>query len=91
MLTEQEALARINEKLANKDLKEETQKYIEKLRSLEEILKKHQNNLADLNAKARQLESEIQRTRGAMSILIEMAAEEEGLLEPPAPPETKSE
>jgi len=80
MLTEQEVMAYLNEKIAKNELKPEVQKYVDKLKKLEEILSTQTKSLTELQEKARVLELDIQRIRGAMSVVMEMAAEEEGLL-----------
>jgi len=80
MLTEQEAIAQLNEKIAKKTLKPTTGRYLAKLKFLEEQLKTHQDQIKELTDKITGLESEILRTRGAISMLLELAAEEEGLL-----------
>lgn len=82
MLTEQEVLAHINDKIAKNQLKETSNKYVEKLKVLQEILQSHQKNIEDYKQKLTTEETQSMRTRGAISILLEMLAEEEGLLVP---------
>jgi hypothetical protein len=80
MLTEEEALAQLNEKLAKNEIKETTRKYIEKLKILDSMLTKQKASLEELKGKIKLSESEIDKTRGAISMLIELAAEEEDML-----------
>jgi len=80
MLTEEEALAQLNEKLSKNEIKETTHKYIEKLKILESMLTKQKASLEELKSKVKLSESEINKTRGAISMLIELAAEEEDML-----------
>jgi CII-binding regulator of phage lambda lysogenization HflD len=82
MLTEQEALAQLNEKLGRNELNENTKKYIEKLKYLNSLLNTQQSAIEDLNKKIQIIEKDIYKTRGAISILLELAAEEEGMLPP---------
>jgi hypothetical protein len=81
MLTEQEAIAQINERITKKQLKPSTEKLITKLKTLENLLNNDQNQIKDLNNKIRELDAEMLRTRGAISMLLELAVEEEGLLD----------
>lgn len=81
MLTEQEAIAQLNERITKKQLKASTERFLAKLKILEDSLNSSQNQIKDLTNKIRELESEILRTRGAISMLLELAAEEEGLLD----------
>lgn len=80
MLTEQEALAVLNDRIAKGELREETRKYVQKLNTMDEILKQQRASLAEKQAEIQRLEQEIQRSKGAISILLELAAEEEGLV-----------
>ena len=80
MLTEQEVLAVINEKLSKGELAPSTMKYVNKIKILDDLLKEHQISLESLNSKIQIVTFEIQRIKGATSILLELAAEEEGLL-----------
>lgn len=82
MLTEQEALAQLTEKLSKGELSENTKKYIEKLKYLNSLLNTQQSAAEDLNKKIQIIERDIYKTRGAISILLELAAEEEGMLLP---------
>ena len=83
MLTEQEVLAVINEKIKKGELKPETMKYINKIKALDTLLKGHQESFNRLTSEAQAADLEIQRIKGATSILLELAAEEEGLLAKP--------
>lgn len=80
MLTEQEVADAINKKIADKTLKTNTAKYVEKLKVLQGILKTQQDALEELKKKMNSEEEQILRTKGAISILLELSAEEEGLL-----------
>jgi len=80
MLTEQEVTAYLNEKIAKNELKPETKKYIDKLMALEKLLTTQVTSLKDMQEKAKALELDVQRIRGAISVVIEFAAEEEGLI-----------
>lgn len=80
MLTEQEVLATINQKIKDKQLSPATAKYVEKMKILQNLLETHQNSANDLKKKVLEEESEIQRLKGAISMLLELSAEEEGLI-----------
>jgi len=80
MLTEQEAVARLNERIAKKEIKSSTSRYLAKIEALKAILQRQQAELKDLSSRKEQLEAEIQRSKGAISILLELAAEDEGML-----------
>jgi len=82
MLTEQEVLAQLNERLANKTLKANTTKYTNKLKDLEALLNGHQKEIDSLKEKLKKNEAEVQKIRGAISILLELAAETEELIKP---------
>lgn len=79
MITENEVMAYLNEKIGNDELKPSTKKYVSKLKALEDILNTQTDSLDDLQSKAKSLESDINRTRGAISILLELSADSEGL------------
>ena len=71
MITEQEVVKYINE---NKDkMKPSTARFLTKLQSLEDILTKQRAELEEL-------EKAVSKTRGAISMVLEFIAEEEGLL-----------
>lgn len=80
MLTEQEALAVLNNKIAKEEIQESTKKYVQKINVMNEIVKTQKASLAEKQAEIVALEKDIQRSKGAISILLELAAEEEGLL-----------
>jgi len=80
MLTEQEAVARLNEKIASKEIKPSTSRYLAKIEALKAILDRQQAELKDLQVREKQVDAEIQRSKGAISILLELAAEDEGML-----------
>jgi len=77
MLTEQEVLAHINNK---KDLKPSSSRLVGKIRLLESALSEKDLGLKDAQRQARIIENDILRLRGAISVLIELIAEEEGLI-----------
>ena len=54
--------------------------YLAKIEALKAILQRQQSELKDLSNRKEQLEAEIQRSKGAISILLELAAEDEGML-----------
>jgi hypothetical protein len=85
MLTEQEVAEVINKKIADKTLKASTAKYVEKLKVLQGILKAQQTALEELKKKVVFEEEQALRTKGAISVLLELSAEEEGLLSPTSP------
>jgi hypothetical protein len=85
MLTEQEVAEVINKKIAEKTLKATTVKYVEKLKVLQGILKAQQGALEELKRKTVFEEEQLLRTKGAISVLLELSAEEEGLLSPTNP------
>ena len=85
MLTEQEVAEVINKKIADKTLKSATAKYVEKLKVLQGILKAQQGALEELKRKVASEEEQVIRTKGAISVLLELSAEEEGLLGPTNP------
>lgn len=82
MLTEQEALAIINDKIKNNTLKPESEKYINKLKELEDLQNKQQKVKAELQSRLTEISNALHKTKGAISVVLEMAVEEEGLLEP---------
>lgn len=85
MLTEQEVLAHINERMSKNQLKDASSKYVEKLKVLQGILQSNQKNVEELKQKLAYEETQIMKARGAISILLELLAEEEGLLVPVQP------
>lgn len=80
MLTEQEVIAQLNDKINNKDIKPSTSRYLAKIEIMKTILEKQQIELDGLRDKERAIELDIQRSKGAISILLELAAEDEGML-----------
>ena len=71
MLTEVELVKEINERLNKNELNEDSMKYVNKIKELE-------NKLRELQQTA---EVETQRIRGATALLVELVAESEGLLD----------
>ena len=65
---------------AKGNLKPGTSKYLDKIKALKDILQKGQDDLTELKNSIIALEQNILRTKGAISILVELAAEEEGML-----------
>jgi len=80
MLTEQEVIAQLNEKIINKDIKSSTTRYLTKIEVLKSLLIKQQAELESLKAKIETADMNIQRSKGAISILLELVAEDEGML-----------
>jgi peptidoglycan hydrolase CwlO-like protein len=90
-MTEQEVITKLNELIAGNNLKENTAKFVNKIKTLDNQLVSLQNEVKTATDKIKGIETEMIRIRGAISALIELAAEEEGLLAPPeAPPATPS-
>ena len=85
-MTEQEVITKLNELIAGNSLKEATTKFITKIRTLDGQMVSYQNDIKTASDKIKGIETEMTRIRGAISALIELAAEEEGLLAPPAAP-----
>lgn len=77
MLTEQEVVAYINGKA---DLKPGTKRLIDKLKLLEAALKEKERTLEELRKQSKLIENDLFRLRGALSVLIELIGEEEGLI-----------
>lgn len=80
MLTEQEVVAHLNEKIGKNDIKPSTSRYLAKINDLKSLLKQRQAELESLKDKIEVLEVDIQRSKGAISILLELSAEDEGML-----------
>ena len=80
MLTEQEVLATINQKIKDKQLSPTTAKYVERIKILQSMLKDRQDSVDGLEKKILEEKSEIYLLKGAISILLELSAEEEGLI-----------
>ena len=80
MLTEQEVIAVLNEKLSKNEVKPETMRFINKLQSLEKMIQEQATNMKSLTDQVAALQDEVKRTRGAKSMLLELIAEEEGLI-----------
>ena len=80
MLTEQEAVAKLNEKIAKSDVKQVTRRFLSKIELLQSRLAAQNAEMDELDRKKKAVEVEIQRIKGAISILLELAAEEEGML-----------
>lgn len=80
MLTEQEVLATINQRIKDKQLSLATSKYVERIKILQSMLKNHQDSIDSLEKKILEEKAEIYRLKGAISILLELSAEEEGLI-----------
>jgi hypothetical protein len=81
MLTEQEVIAHINSKT---ELKPGTKRLIDKLKLLETAMKEKDAVLEELRRQTKANENDLFRLRGATSVLIELIAEEEGLISNPA-------
>lgn len=81
MVTEQDVVEYLNKSAKEgQKFKESTGKYMKKLQELENLQSVQQEELKSLNLRLRQAESDLMRTRGAISVILEMVAEEEGLM-----------
>jgi len=80
MLTEQEVVAQLNDKIAKNNIKPSTSRYLAKINDLKSLLEQQQAELESLKSKIESVEATIQRSKGAISILLELAAEDEGML-----------
>jgi hypothetical protein len=80
MLTQQEAIAQLNDRIVKSKLKPTSAKLIAKIKFLEEQIAARLLEIKSFSYKIKELENEVLRTRGAVSILLELAAEDEGLL-----------
>lgn len=79
MLTEQEVLAHLNN---TQNLSAASIKLVNKLKILDATLKNKESSIKDLQKEVKSLEYDSLKIRGAISILIELIAEEEGLIKP---------
>jgi len=84
MSVSQEVIVELNKRIKEDKVKPITNKYIIKIRMLESNLKTKQAKIEELLGKIKQIDNEIVYTDGAISILMELAAEEEGILLKPA-------
>ena len=82
MLTEQEVIVLLNEKIAKNEVKPSTSRYLAKIKVLKSFLIKQQTELAALQNELDRVEIDIQRSKGAVSVLLELAAEDEEMLKP---------
>lgn len=80
MLTEQEVIAHINQ---TAELKPGTKRLIDKLKLLETAMKEKDAALDETRKQTKLIENDLFRLRGATSVLIELIAEEEGLIGSP--------
>lgn len=80
MLTEQEVVAQLNELIAKNSIKPSTSRYLAKIKDLKSILEQQRAELESLKSKIESVEDTIQRSKGAISILLELSAEDEGML-----------
>jgi hypothetical protein len=72
-MTEQEIAAKLNEKISNNELSPETNKCLNKIKTLQEKLEKQYEEMKKVN-------EEIIKIRGGISALIELAAENEKII-----------
>lgn len=93
MVTEQDVVEYLNKATSEegKGLKDSTQIYIKKLKELENLQKIQQEDLQSLRLRLKGVEDDLMRTRGAISVVLELAAEEEGLITPPTQNSTDSD
>jgi len=80
MLTEQEAVAQLNDKIAKGEVKSTTRRFLQKIETLQSQLLAQDAEIRELDVKKAKIETEIQRLKGAISVLLELAAEDEGML-----------
>jgi len=91
MVTEQDVIGYLNERAGEDSaLKDSTRKYVKKLKELETLQNIQQEELKSLRLRLKGIEEDLLRTRGAISVVLELAAEEEGLIAPPPQPEQDS-
>ena len=88
MLTEQEVVAQLNELIAKNNVKPSTSRYLSKIEDVKSILTQQQAELDSLKNKIKSVEVTIQRSKGAISILLELSAEDEGMLSVAETPKT---
>lgn len=83
MVTEKDVIEHLN-RVARDDssLNPNTRRYVQKLRELEQLQSIQQQELDSLRQNVKNAKEGLQRTRGAISVILEMAAEEEGLFKP---------
>jgi SMC interacting uncharacterized protein involved in chromosome segregation len=81
MLTEQEAVAQLNDKISKNQIKATTKRYLDKIKALQNNIEQYNEELRKIEEQKRTLDKEIERTKGGISILLELAAEDEGMLE----------
>lgn len=86
MLTEQEALAVLNEKITKNELKESTKVYVQKINKMNEMIKNQKASIVEKQSEIEKMESDLHRLNGAVSMLLELAAESEGLISEPENP-----
>lgn len=79
MITEQDVIEYLNEKVAKGELGSTTHKYVVKLKELETLKKMQQNEVDRLHSDLKRAENEMWRIKGAIAAVLELAAEEEGL------------
>lgn len=80
MLTEQEMVQHLRDKTNDKTILDETKKYVAKLNAMNDILLKQREGLDVLQSKIAETERNIQQSQGAISMLLELSAESEGLV-----------
>lgn len=81
MLTEQEAVAQLNDKISKNEIKPTTKRFLDKIKVLQGNIEQHNEELRKLEEQKKALDKEIERIKGGISILLELAAEDEGMLE----------
>ena len=91
MLTEQEVVAHLNAKIAEGKIKPSTSRYLAKIQQLKSLLEKQQAELDSMKEEMKKREVDIQRSKGAISILLELAAEDEEMLTEVAETKDKTE
>jgi len=91
MITEQDVVDYLNKKVASGDLGPVLEKYVAKLKSLQDMRDGQEDDIASLKTRLEQAESLLLKTQGAISMILELAAEEENLLPPAQKPNNSSD
>jgi predicted RNase H-like nuclease (RuvC/YqgF family) len=80
MLTEEEAVVQLNERVSKNNIKDATKRFLVKIKKLQGNLELYQAEIEKLEKQKKSIEKEVERTKGAISVLLELAAEDEGML-----------
>ena len=82
MITEIDVIEHLNKKVEADELTPTLKRYVTKIKELENLKKIQEKELAGLKAQIKQVEDSLLKTQGAISVLLELAAEDDGLLPP---------